>query len=116
MPHMRLDGLRVLYGGSRCPVDELSEPQFEHNQLPEPVPVIGASLLVFCPEASDLAVVEDAAVAQAPVAKERLGHRGERAAEPLADRRLEPALAAFENRARHLAFERLAQQVFRVAI
>src|SRR5688572_23950279 len=97
MPHM-LDSLRVgganpstrsrSLGTGRGLVDELAEPQLEHQQLPEPVPVIGTAVAVLGPEPGHFAVVENAAVAQPAVGQQSVGHRGERTAQPLADRRL----------------------------
>src|SRR5204863_2707726 len=92
-----LDGLRVSGPRSRGLVDELAEPELEHHQLPEPVAMVGFAVAVFGPEPRDLAVVEDAAVAQPAVRQQAAGHRRERAAQPFADRRLEALLAAIED-------------------
>src|SRR5438094_5868508 len=119
MPHMELDGLRVADVGrarSRGGVDEPSKPQLEHQQLPDAMPMIRASVAVFGPHPRNLVVVEDPAIAQAAVAKQRVRHWSERAPEPLSDRRLEAAFTAFEDRARHLTLERLAEEVFRPAV
>src|SRR5690349_22338675 len=115
MPHM-LDGLRVAAAFGRRAIDELTEPELEHHQLPQAMAVIGAPVAMLGPEARDLAVVEHAPIAQAAVAEQRVRHRCQRTAQPLADRRFEAMLAALENLRRNLALQGLAQQIFPASV
>src|SRR4051794_6634229 len=92
-----LDSLRVARPRGGRLIDELAEPELEHDELPQAVAVVGASVAVVGPQARDFAVVENAAVAQAAVGEERLRHRRERPAQPFADRRGEALLAALED-------------------
>src|SRR4051812_18922234 len=78
IPHTALHRLRVLRAPGRSAVDELTEPQFEHDQLPEAMTMIRAAIAVLRPEPRHFAIVEDAAVAQPAVGEQRCGHRRER--------------------------------------
>src|SRR3954470_5402609 len=74
IPHM-LDGLRVARARGGRLVDELPEPELQHDELPQAVAVIGASVAVLGPQPRHLAVVEHAAIAEASVGGRRLAHR-----------------------------------------
>src|SRR4051812_19421946 len=102
--------------GSRRAVDELPEPELQHDQLPQAVAGIRPAVTVFRPQARHLAVVEDAALTQPSIAEQAVGHRRQWTAQPLADRRLEATLAALQDLAGNAAIERSAQQVFAAAV
>jgi hypothetical protein len=78
--------------------------------------VVGAAVAMLGPEPRRPRGLEDAALAQAPVGEQGVGHRRERAAQPFADRRLEPLLAALQDGRGHALLEDLAQQVLAAAV
>src|SRR3954452_5088971 len=83
----RRDRVRASLGARAGLVDEFPEPQLQHHELPETMLVVRLAALVLAPDAADLGVVEDAAIAQPPAAQQLAGHGRERSAQPLADRR-----------------------------
>ena len=105
---------RLARGRPRRRVDELAEPQLEHHQLPEPVPVVGAAVAELGPEPRDLAVVEHAAVAEPAVEQRAVGHR--RAGRGAIRRSALVPYAALEDLAWDLLVERLAQQILAAAV
>src|SRR5688500_12971488 len=97
-------------------IDERSEPELEHQQLPEPVLMGGAPRPVVFPVTPDFRVVEQPAVAEAAVEQELGRHVRQRPAQPVADRGRESALAAVDDRLRYSAFEDPAKQVLTAAV
>src|SRR5207245_8476933 len=81
-----------------CAVDELTKPELQHHQRPEPVGVVVDAVAVLAPDARDLAVVEHAASLETAVEQQLLHHPDERPAQPLTDRRRASLLRPMDDR------------------
>ena len=85
-------------------IHELSEPELEHHQAPEPMPVVAAPVAVLA--AKELRSAGSSKMPRArnrPSSKQVVDHRRERPPQPRADRRFEPVLRAIDDRLRESA-------------
>ena len=78
--------------------------------------MILATLAVFAPQARHAAVIEDAAVAQPAVGQQGIDHWRQRAAQPFADRRLEPMLRPIDDGLRDAPLQQTPQEVLTLAV
>src|SRR5438132_8906526 len=86
-------------------VDELPEPQLEHHEVPQPMPVIATAVAMLTPDTRDRPMIEDAAIAEPAIEEECINHGCQWTFQPRTGRRFEAVLWPVDDGFRHAPFE-----------